>query len=257
MNSHVLETSSEPTPLFSEEELNSIDFSRSPKHVAIMMDGNRRWAERRSLPPSAGHWRGADTLTHIVQAASQLDIKTLTVFGFSTENWQRPQNEIDALMHLIKVYLINQRESMVKEGVRLDTIGDISHFPQDVIEEIEISKQVTAQGVKIDLVLALNYGGRDDLKRATQAIVADCLSGHLTFEAISEKTITSYLDTSKWHDPDLIIRTSGENRLSNFLLWQASYAEVLITDVLWPDFSARDLFRSLVEYQKRERRKGL
>lgn len=257
MNSHILETPAETNTLFSEEELDALDFDRSPKHVAIMMDGNRRWAESRSLPPNAGHWRGADTLTHIVQAASQLGIKTLTVYGFSTENWKRPQNEIDALMHLIKVYLIKQRESMVQEGVRLDTIGDLSLFPQDVTDEIDASKKTTAGGSKIDLVLALNYGGRDDLKRATQAIVADCLSGNLSIESISEKTITNYLDTSKWQDPDLIIRTSGENRLSNFLLWQASYAEVLITDVLWPDFSSRDLYQSLEEYQKREKRNGL
>ena len=257
MNSHILETSAETPLLFSEEELNILDFDLIPKHVAIMMDGNRRWARKRSLPPNAGHWRGAETLTHIVTGASQLGIKTLTVFGLSTENWKRPQNEIDALMQLIKIYLIKQRESMVQEGVRLDTIGDLSPFPQDIIEEIDRSKDLTAGGSKIDLILALNYGGRDDIKRATQAIVADCLQGNLSHNLISEETITKYLDTSKWKDPDLIIRTSGENRLSNFLLWQASYAEVLITDVLWPDFNAKDLLQSLEEYQKRERRSGL
>ena len=257
MNSHVLDISPETPLLFSKEELGVLDGDLIPKHVAIIMDGNRRWALNHSLPPNAGHWRGAETLTHIVTGASQLGIKTLTVFGFSTENWKRPQKEIDALMELIKIYLIKQREGMLQEGVRLDTIGDLSPLPQDVIEEINKTKELTTGGSKIDLILALNYGGRDDIKRAAQAIAKECLQGNLSLDSISEETITNYLDTSKWHDPDLIIRTSGENRLSNFLLWQASYAEVLITDVLWPDFSARDLLQSLEEYQKRERRSGL
>ncbi len=257
MNSQALETSQQPPLLFSEQELEQLDPNSVPHHVAIIMDGNRRWAQRRSLPSNAGHWRGAETLTHIVRAASQLGIKVLTVFVFSTENWRRPQEEIDALMQLIKIYLIRQRESMIKEGVRLDTIGDLSAFPKDVLEEIDKTKNLTKDGSNIDFILALNYGGRDEIKRATQAIVKECLNGNLTLDSLTEETINHYLDTSRWDDPQLIIRTSGESRLSNFLLWQASYSEVLITDVLWPDFTAKDLLLTLVKYQKRERRNGL
>jgi len=256
MPSQLLNSSFPSSSRLIEKEISCFDPDLLPRHVAIIMDGNRRWAKHRGLPPTAGHWRGAATLTRIVRASSDLGIKTLTVFVFSTENWKRPPEEIDALMNLIKIYLIKQRESMLKEGVRLDSIGDLSPFPKEVQEELEKTKKVTANGSKIDLVLALNYGGRDEIKRTIQAVVKDCLEGKLSSETLTEETITSYLDTAKWEDPQLIIRTSGEKRLSNFLLWQASYAEVYISEVLWPDFQEKDLFQALKEHQRRVRRIG-
>jgi len=229
---------------------------RIPEHVAIVMDGNRRWAKRQGLPPMAGHWKGADVLTEIVRAASELNIQVLTVYAFSTENWKRTSMEIKTLMRLFKTYLARQRKSMVEEGVRLNVIGDLSRFPKDVLHVLEETIDATQDGKKLDLVLALNYGGRDELRRAVKKIVDDCLSHKLAKEEITEEVIASYLDTAQWKDPDLLIRTSGENRISNFLLWQISYTEVLITDVLWPDFSKQDLLRAVLEYQKREMRVG-
>lgn len=243
--------------LYTDEQINQVRASYVPKHVAIIMDGNRRWAKKRLLPTHAGHWRGADTLTHIVRAAGELGIKTLTVFGFSTENTKRSPKEVDSLMRLMKQYLIKQRPKMVEEGVRLHTIGDLSSFPDELIEEIHSTKELTKDGSTIDLVLALGYGSRDEIKRASQALAADCLLGKVSIDSIDEETFAGYLDTASWCDPDLVIRTSGESRLSNFLLWQASYAEVFISPILWPDFTAKDLLQTILEFQHRERRKGL
>ena len=233
-----------------------LDLSRIPHHLAIMMDGNRRWAKQRHLPPIAGHWKGAETISSIVRSAAKLGIKVLTVYSFSTENWNRSDLEIEGLMSLWKVCLHRERERMIEEGVRLQTIGDLSRFPEDVRDLFEETKRLTAAGDKIDLVLALNYGARDEIRRATTAIVEDVLSGKLNKEELSEKTISSYLDTAKWKDPDLLIRTSGETRLSNFLLWQLSYTEICITPTLWPDFSEEHLVHAILDYQSRQRRLG-
>lgn len=238
------------------EDFPQANLKKIPHHVAIIMDGNRRWAKQRGLPVMAGHWKGAEALTHIIPIASALGIKVLTVYAFSTENWGRSEDEVEALMDLFKIYLLRQKSQMIQEGVRLATIGDLSRLPLSVLETVEECKAATAGGTKIDLVLALNYGGRDDIRRATLAILEDCQKGKLTKEALSEEVFSTYLDTAEWGDPELLIRTSGEQRLSNFLLWQISYSEVYITDVLWPEFREQDLVRALKEYQQRERRLG-
>lgn len=227
-----------------------------PEHVAIIMDGNRRWAKNQGLPLMAGHWRGAERLTEIVKSAADMGIKVLTVYAFSTENWKRTPLEIRALMRLFKTYLTMQCKPMIAEGVRLSTIGDISKFPKGVLKVLEETIEATKGGAKIDLVLALNYGGRDELKRAISAIIDDCMANKISKEELSEDLISTYLDTAKWKDPDLLIRTSGESRVSNFLLWQISYSEVIVKDVLWPDFGEKDLLEAVMEYQKRELRLG-
>ncbi|MDN3507165.1 MAG: isoprenyl transferase [Simkaniaceae bacterium] len=249
-------TSLSPEKIYSEKRLHTLNPLRIPKHIAIIMDGNRRWAARRGLLPIAGHMRGAETLVQIVSAASELGVEVLTVYAFSTENWKRNPVEVEALMKLFKTFIAKQKDSMIKEGVRLDIIGDTTRLPADVKDSFDEVIQATKGGNKFNLVLALNYGGRDELKRAVSAIVDDCLSSKLSKDAINEELISSYLDTSKWQDPDLLIRTSGENRLSNFLLWQISYSEVFLTDVLWPDFSEQNLLEAILEYQKRELRIG-
>lgn len=227
-----------------------------PRHIAIIMDGNRRWAAKHCVPASVGHWKGAEALTNIVEVASNLGVKVLTVFAFSTENWTRSLEEIEGLMHLFKMYLIGQRDRMIAEGVRLDAIGNLDKLPHDVREVLEESRAATAKGTKIDLVLAINYGARDDIRRAAVALIDECVKGNLKKEDISEQIFSSFLYTAKWGDPDLFIRTSGEKRLSNFLLWQISYAEVYITDVLWPDFGEDQLITAITEYQCRHRRFG-
>ncbi len=241
---------------FDQESLSSLDFSNVPEHVAIIMDGNRRWAKNRNLPPMLGHAQGAATLLKVVEAAIRFGVKVLTVYAFSTENWQRSKFEIATLMQIFKKNLLQQRGPMIEQGVRLQTIGDLKRFPRDLLEVLEESCRVTKGGDKIDLVLALNYGGRDDIRRAVLAIVDDVAAGLMKKEELSEEKISSYLDTAKWCDPTLFIRTSGEKRLSNFLLWQLSYTEVYITDVLWPDFDERELLLALLDYQQRQRRLG-
>lgn len=245
-----------PCPIYSEDDLSLIDQKRLPKHIAIIMDGNRRWAKMQQFPTYAGHWKGAEALTKIVRAAAFLGIKVLTVYTFSSETWRRSQEEVDALMQLFKSYLQQQKEQMIREGVKLDAIGDLSRLPRDVRQIFEETKAATAGGNQIELVLALNYGARDDIRRGILAMINDCEKGVIEKSAITEQLISRYLDTAKWEDPQLLIRTSGEKRLSNFLLWQISYSEVYITNVLWPDFNERELFKAVLDYQMRERRFG-
>lgn len=258
MNSLIIqeELQQEKETIYSATDLNSLDAGKIPKHVAIIMDGNRRWAKRQGLPTMMGHWKGADTLTKIVRAASELGIKTLTVYAFSTENWRRSKDEVDALMHLFKVYLKKQRRPMKNEGVRLEAIGDLQRLPASVIKELDVSRSDTAHCKKIDLVLAINYGGRDDIRRAFVTMIEDFEQGKISKEQISEQMISQYLDTARWPDPDLLIRTSGERRQSNFLLWQLSYSEFYPTDVLWPDFDEHELLQAVRETQQRQRRIG-
>ena len=233
-----------------------IGLKRIPKHVAIIMDGNRRWAQKHGVSTTIGHWKGAEALMDIVDAASNLGIEVLTVYAFSTENWSRSEEEVDGIMQLFKMYLSGQCERMIREGVRLDAIGDLEKLPPDVLKILEETRAATAHGTKIDLVLAINYGARDDIRRAVSSLVDDCLEGHLAKEDISEKVVAGYLDTAQWQDPELLIRTSGEMRLSNFLLWQISYSEIYISEVLWPDFNESHLLQALLDYQRRERRSG-
>jgi undecaprenyl diphosphate synthase len=239
-----------------EEETIKLDMERIPKHIAIIMDGNRRWAKNRGLPVMVGHWHGAEALSNIVEDAASLGVETLTVYAFSVENWKRSSDEVESLMRLFQMYLRGQKDRMVSEGVKLGTIGDLSRLPKDVKETLDDVKKATSGCDRINLVIAVNYGARDDIRRAVSAITDDCLNGKIQKEEISEALIAKYLDTAPWGDPELLIRTSGEKRISNFLLWEISYAEVYITDILWPDFGEQQLIRAIAEYQKRERRIG-
>jgi undecaprenyl diphosphate synthase len=220
------------------------------------MDGNRRWAKLKGLSSSKGHKQGADTLTEIVRAASELGIKVLTVFAFSTENWARSSTEIQTLMKLFELYLIKQQKLLQKEHVRLSVIGDFSQFPKKVQKAFFSAQQATQSGATMDLVLALNYGSRNEIIRAIRKMTTDIENKKVRKEQLSEELFSQYLDTAAWKDPDLLIRTSGEQRLSNFLLWQASYAEICIFDVLWPDFTKKHLYEAVLQFQQRERRLG-
>ncbi len=258
MNSLIIEDplQEEKQSIYSPEDLAFLDPAKIPSHIAIIMDGNRRWAKKQGLPAIMGHWKGAETLTKIVRAASELGVKTLTVFSFSTENWNRAREEVDGLMRLFKVYLVKERAAMAKEGVRLQAIGDLKRLPSSVLNELELSKACTAHCKKIDLVLAINYGGRDDIRRAFVVMMTDFEKGKLSKEQVSEQLISQYLDTAQWPDPELLIRTSGENRQSNFLLWQLCYSEFYLTDILWPDFNEHALLQAIRTVQQRQRRLG-
>ncbi|MBI5273239.1 MAG: di-trans,poly-cis-decaprenylcistransferase [Chlamydiia bacterium] len=242
---------------FSENELSVLNLTHLPQHVAIIMDGNRRWAKQRGLPPMLGHWEGAEVLTDVISAAAQLGIKTITVYSFSTENWQRSGEEIESLMDVFEIYLTRKREPMILEGIRLDMIGDLSGLPQNVQNAFLATRQATEHCRKINLVLAINYGARDEIRRAFAKLLALHQKQGLRKEDLTEELIASQLDTSKWGDPELLIRTSGEMRMSNFLLWQISYAEIYVTEKLWPDFSPTDLLEAVIAYQKRKKRLGI
>lgn len=238
--------------IYTSEELALLDLQRIPKHVAIIMDGNRRWAKQQGLPPMMGHWEGAEVLTDVLRAGSELGIKTITVYAFSTENWVRPEVEIEALMNIFELYLLRKREHMIRDGVRLDSIGNLSRMPERVRETFYETKRATEHCDRINLILALNYGGRDDIKRAIVKMIEEKVAP----EQVTEELIGKHLDTHPWGDPDLFIRTSGELRVSNFLLWQISYCELYVTDVLWPNFSPKHLFEAILSFQKRIRRCG-
>lgn len=242
--------------VYSSDELDLLDPSRIPSHIAIIMDGNRRFAKKHHIPSMIGHWKGMDTLTKIVKAAIALNVKVLTVYAFSTESWNRPKLEVEFLMHLLETFLVQKRNFMLREGVRLETIGDVNQLSDGIKEVLTETKSITSVGTKLDLVVAINYGARDDIRRAMCAIAEDCAAEKISKEEISEAMISKYLDTANWADPDLLIRTSGEMRLSNFLLWQLSYAEVYVTNVLWPEFSEKDFLQAVLEYQQRQRRFG-
>ncbi len=237
-------------------QLAQLDRSRIPNHIAIIPDGNRRWAKRRLTSTQEGHYEGADTLMEIVKAAQEIKVKTLTLYSFSTENWMRPKEEVATLMGLFTNRLIYQREEMVQNGIKLETIGDLSRLPSFLNIAIQETKQATQACNKIQLVLALNYGARDELSRAFKAMVNDYDQKLLKKEDLNEYTIAQYLDTTPWKDPELLIRTGGEWRVSNFLLWQISYSEIYITSVLWPDFTPHHLLEAIVNYQGREQRGG-
>jgi len=251
MTAHTVETPDTKT-IYSTEELTRIDPSRIPNHIAIIMDGNRRWAKQKGLPPMMGHWEGAETLTDVIRGATELGIKTLTVYAFSTENWGRPESEVEDLMNIFELYLMRKKEHMLRDGVRLDAIGDLSRMPERVLSAFNQTKSATEHCDRINLVLALNYGGRDEIRRAVVKILEDKISP----DQITEGCIGKYLDTCRFGDPDLLIRTSGEMRVSNFLLWQISYAEIFSTEVLWPDFNPKVLLEAVFAYQKRSRRVG-
>lgn len=227
-----------------------------PRHIALIMDGNRRWAKQRGLPIQVGHWKGVETIDKIVKYSIEFGIKILTVFAFSTENWNRSAEEIECLMDLFSKYLQKNKPSLIEEGVKLNTIGDLSKFSSSLQQQLEDVIDATRDCSKIELVLALNYGSRNEITRAVKKIIEDVSENKIQKQEVTENLISSYLDTSNWTDPDLLIRTSGEKRLSNFLLWQMSYAEVHTTNALWPDFGREELLKAIIEYQQRERRFG-
>lgn len=227
------------------------------EHLAIIMDGNGRWAKQRELPRIAGHQQGVETVTKVVDECVRHGIRFLSLFAFSSENWGRPRPEIDALMELLLQFLASQRQKMLTEGVRLRVIGDVSRMSTPVQVALADAERETAQGQTLTLVLALSYGGRDEIMRAAKQITREALAGGLDIEQLDNRTFSTFLDTGDIPEPDLLIRTSGEIRISNFLLWQAAYAELYFTDVLWPDFDAVELKKALDDYMQRKRRFGL
>lgn len=242
--------------LFTTLQLSQLDPKRIPRHIAIIPDGNRRWAKKRFTSPQEGHREGADSLMEVVKAAKELGVNTITFYVFSTENWERPTYEVQALIQLFTNYIHDRREEMIECGIKLETIGQMQQFPNRLVQVVDDTKEATKHCDKINLVLAMNYGARNELSRAFRAMLDDYAIDKLKKEEIDESTIASYLDTAKWGDPDLLIRTSGELRLSNFLLWQISYAEIHIAPVLWPDFQPEHLLNAVKDYQSRDRRWG-
>jgi undecaprenyl diphosphate synthase len=236
--------------------ISQIDPNRIPHHIAIIPDGNRRWAKQRLAEPEDGHSAGSDILIDIVKSAKDLGVSTLTFFAFSTENWNRSPDEVQYLMELLVRLLDDQKESMIENGVKLAVIGDLSRLPDHLTQAIKEAKQYTKDCRDITLVLAINYGGRDDIRRAFLKMHNDCNNGSLNLTDVTESTISKYLDTHEWQDPDLFIRTSGELRVSNYLLWQIAYSEIYVAPVLWPDFRPPHLAQAIIEYQRRESRWG-
>lgn len=228
-----------------------------PAHVAIIMDGNRRWAEGRGVPIALGHRAGAEAARRAVQAAADAGIGWLTLFAFSSENWRRPMEEVSALSGLLRLYLRNEVAGLVQDGVKLHVIGDHSRFGADLSAMVADAEKATAGGARLNLVMALSYGARDEILAATKAVARAAQAGTLDPESLTEAQFGGFLQTAGMPDPDLIIRTSGEQRLSNFLLWQAAYAEFVFLDALWPDFTAEDLRAAVAEFHRRERRYGL
>lgn len=226
------------------------------KHIAIIMDGNGRWAKKRILPKKIGHKEGAKALKILLERLVETDIEHITVYAFSTENWKRSKEEIDDLMVLLKEYMKMYIKENDKGNIKIDTIGDISAFDKELIDDIKKITEISSKNTGINLHIALNYGGRDEIKRAIKKISQDVKNDKIKEDDIDEKLISSYLDTRRYGDPELIIRTSGELRLSNFLLWQSAYSELYFSDKLWPDFTFDDLEKIMKEYQKRQRRFG-
>ncbi len=227
-----------------------------PTHVAIIMDGNGRWAKKRLLPRNMGHRQGAKVLEQICRDAAELGIRYLTVYAFSTENWKRSTEEVTGIMNLLRSYLTNCVERASKDGLRIRVIGDRSALDADIVEMLEHAEQETAKYDKLDFTIALNYGGRDELRRASVKLAKQVQQGVLLPDQITEELISQTLDTAELPDPDLLIRTSGELRLSNYLIWQLAYAEFYFTDTLWPDFDMESLKEAVRYYNGRERRFG-
>ena len=240
-----------------EEIINQIDKNRIPRHVAVIMDGNGRWAKARGLERSAGHVQGVTTVRNITEIASELKIGYLTLYTFSTENWNRPKEEVDALMHLIVTAIERETPDLIKNNVRLTMIGDTSRMPELALERLNKCIDDTSGDTGLTLCLALSYSSRWEITKAVKEISGKVLSGAMRIEDITDATVSEHLNTNQMPDPDLLIRTGGDKRISNFLLWQIAYSEILVTDKYWPDFSKEDFCRAVLEYQSRERRFGL
>ena len=235
----------------------SIDPAKIPAHIAIIMDGNGRWANRRNLPRVAGHQAGIDPVRTTVEMCARLGVQALTLYAFSVENWKRPRHEVETLWRLLRFYLKREMPKLMANNIRLFAIGRLDGLPRQVREELMVGVDQTSRNTGLRVNLAINYGGRAEIVDAMNAIVRDARSrGEFGALEIDEELVSSYLYTSHVPDPDLLIRTSGEMRISNFLLWQIAYAELYITDTLWPDFSTTDLLRAVLDYQRRDRRFG-
>ena len=227
-----------------------------PEHVAIIMDGNGRWAKKRFLSKAAGHRAGAQALKRLATEAEKIGVKILTVYAFSTENWARPQEEVDTLMDLIHEYIQQYIDDSKKNEMRICLIGDLTRLNEELQRKISDLQEMTKDKKGMRVVIALNYGGRDDIVRAARKLAADIKNSRKTLSEVDEGLFSSYLDTAGLPDPDLLIRTSGEVRLSNFLLWQTAYTEMYICEKLWPDFTIRDLEKAIGQYKQRDRRYG-
>lgn len=227
-----------------------------PGHVALIMDGNGRWARQRGLPRIAGHRAGAKSVQEVIKGAKESGVKILTLYTFSTENWKRPKHEVQALFKLLENYIDTQADTLSKNNIKLSVIGKLEGLPDNVRNKLKAIMEKTKDNTALILNLALNYGARTEIVDAVRAIVNDCASKRLRPEEIDEKNFSSYLYTKDLPDPDLLIRTSGEMRLSNFLLWQLSYSELYISKKLWPDFKRSDFLKAVKEYQSRQRRYG-
>ena len=233
-----------------------IDLSRVPKSIAIIMDGNGRWAKSKFLPRTAGHKAGVETIRTVLRECKRLNVKYVTLYAFSTENWKRPKLEVDTLMTLLSTYLKNEVATLHKENVKLTAIGDIDNLPSQCVIELNKAMELTKNNTGCNLNLALNYGGRLDIKNALVDIIKDVKDGKINLDEIDENTISNHLSTKCIPNPDLVIRTSGEQRLSNFLLWEVAYSEFYFTDVHWPDFDEKELQKAIFTYQNRDRRFG-
>lgn len=237
-------------------KVNSLDSTRIPRHVAIIMDGNGRWAQKRFQPRLFGHRAGVDSVREVVEKAREIGVEILTLYAFSSENWKRPASEVSGLMSFLKTYIHEELSRMLQNNIRFSCIGEIERLPEDVREALVMAQAETASNTQMILNLALSYGSRSELTRAMKKIAQECQSGQISVGEITEDVISNHLDTAGMIDPDLLIRTGGEARLSNFLLWQASYSEIYFTDIMWPDFRADAFLHAIADFQQRERRFG-
>lgn len=233
-----------------------IDLDNLPKHISIIMDGNGRWAKQHGKNRVFGHTNGVKAVRDTAEACAELGVKHLTLYAFSTENWNRPVDEVSALMKLLLKTIRLEIKTLNKNNIRLKAIGNLSQLPKATLDELNYAIDATAKNDRMDLVLALNYSGKSELTNATKSIAQKIKNGDLNLDDINEDLISNHLYTKDLPDPELMIRSSGENRLSNFLLWQLAYAEFYFTPVLWPDFSKEELYRAILSYQQRERRFG-
>lgn len=233
-----------------------INKDRLPRHIAIIMDGNGRWAKRQGLARMFGHKQGVETVHNITEAAAEIGINYLTLYTFSTENWNRPKEEVDALMSLLVDTIVKETPTLMKNNVRLLTIGDTDRLPEAARRKFEGCIEETAGNTGLKLVIALSYSARWEIVNAARRMAADAVAGKLRAEDISEQTVSEYMTTRDMPDPDLLIRTSGELRISNFLLWQLAYSELYFTDCLWPEFTVDEFYKAIIDYQSRERRFG-
>ena len=234
----------------------ALDREHMPRHVAIIMDGNGRWAKKRGMPRTAGHAAGSERFKNLAIYCREIGLEYMTVYAFSTENWKRPKDEVDAIMGLLKKYLLEAVEQMEKERVRIEFFGDLSVLTPELQQLCQRTREISSKYEGCQVNICLNYGGRDEIVRAARAFAQNCLDGTAVPEQLNEQVFSNYLFSAGVPDPDLVIRPSGELRLSNFLPWQSAYAEFYFTDVLWPDFDERELDRAIIAYQSRSRRFG-